>query len=277
MTSAFIADQNIIAKYNLDSQKTFEEQFSKASIENILFYIIAMAHHIIERMFDTFRNDINQEIDSKLPHTVRWYRSKVLQFQYPNRALIADTDKYDNSGLSAEQIEELQVVKYCSVEDRESNLFIKVAKGVPGSRETLSNAEEEALRYYVSEIKDAGVPYKIINQQADKFFCTMDIYYNPMLLIPGQKPVENAIKEYVSNLDFNGVYANVWLIDRIQSIPGVVIPHLVEVKTQRAENPLNVVETSITAESGYFIVKKGLLFHLRCYEKKFSFAAYNKT
>ncbi|MCL2793608.1 MAG: hypothetical protein FWD87_11030 [Spirochaetaceae bacterium] len=255
MTSAFIAEPEVIAKYRLDTGLSSDEQLSKASIENIWFYIVAMAHYILERLFDTLRSDINREIDNKLPHTVRWYRTKVLQFQYPGRELIPDTDKYNNTGLTNGQVEGLQTVKYCSVEDRESILLIKVAKGLPGYREKLSNNEEEALGYYVNEIKDAGVPYKIINQQADKFFCSMKIFYNPMLLTPSDKPVEGVIKEYISNLDFNGMYANVWLIDRVQSIPGVIIPHLIEVKTQRAANPECIVETNTIAESGYFIVE----------------------
>ena len=255
MTSAWMADEATRQSYEIDPLKTFDEQFSPVSPERIKFYIIAMAYYIMERLFDKHVADINQALDDRLPHTVRWYRTKVLQFQYPHRSLMTDSDKYDNTGLDKSDIEELQVVKYCAVVDRFSNLLIKVAKGVPGAREMLSPDEVEALNYYIGEIKDAGVPHRIVNQQADKFFCEMQIYYNPMLLIPSEKPVENAIKEYVQNLDFNGVYANVWLVDRIQQIPGVVIPHLAWVKTQRAENPQVDVPASIVAESGYFIIE----------------------
>jgi hypothetical protein len=255
MTSAWISDETIRQKYGLDPTKTFDEQFSSVSRERIEFYIMAMAHHIMERLFDTHTNEINKTLDEKLPHTVRWYRSKVLQFQHPNRALISDTDKYDNTGLSVEQIEELQVVKYCSVEERTPKLLIKVAKGEAGAREVLDPDQVESLNFYIGEIKDAGVPYEIVNQQADKFFCKMEVFYNPMLLTPSEKPVETVIKEYISNLDFNGVYANVWLIDRIQRIPGVVIPHLEWVKTKRASNPLETVEVKTIAESGYFVVE----------------------
>jgi hypothetical protein len=255
MTAAFVADETIIEKYGLDTEKTFDEQFSVASIERIFFYVIAVAHYIMERMFDTHADNINTALDARLPHTTRWYRTKVLQFQHPNRALITDTDKYDNSGLPADEIEELQVVKYCSVEEKQSKLLIKVAKGAAGVREILSDDEAAALDYYVGEIKDAGVPYRIVNQQADRFYCNMEVFYNPMLLAPSDAAVETAIKEYVSNLDFNGAYANAWLTDRIQQIPGVVIPHLIEVKTARAANPPETVSVRTIAESGYFIVE----------------------
>lgn len=255
MTDEFIADPVIISQYQLEAGKTFDEQFSPVSIESILFYIVATGYWIQEMLFDTHTVEINAALDAMLPHTVRWYRTKVLQFQYPNRALIPDTDQYDNTGLTPEEIEELQVVKYCAVEDRYSKLYIKVAKGEPGARQTLSDDEETALSYYINEIKDAGVPYQIINQQADKFAVKAVIYYNPMLLNPADRIVETAIREYVSNLTFNGEYANVFLVDHLQAIPGVIIPHLIEVRTQRAANPWEIIDVKTIAESGYFIVE----------------------
>ena len=255
ITNAYISNPEIIQQYGLDENKTFEEQFSKAAIESILFHDVAACNWVLETLFDIHKSDIDTELNNRLPHTSRWYRTKVLSFQFPKRDLIPETDRYDNTGLTPERIEELQVVKFCSVAERFSRLMIKVAKGEPGARKVLSNEEVAGLEFHLNIVKDAGVPFTIVNQQADKFFCKMDVYYNPMLLNPSDEIVEKTIKQYVSNLPFDGMLVNAFLVDEAQKIPGVVIPHLVEVKTKRAENPEEIVQVRTLPESGYFIVE----------------------
>ncbi len=43
MTDTYINDPDVIVKYGLESGKTFEEQFSVVSLENIWFFIVATA------------------------------------------------------------------------------------------------------------------------------------------------------------------------------------------------------------------------------------------
>lgn len=255
MTDRWIVNPEVVAAYELEAGKTFEEQFSKASLESLFFYDIAYSIWHNEKLFDEHVIDVNAELDTRLAHRQQWYRDKVLKYRH-GQALITDTDQYDDAGLTPEQIEDAQVVKYCATGEAGSILQIKVAKGEPGARETLSEAEELGLQSYVAEIKDAGVLVEIINQQADKYSCKMIIYYNPTLLNPADKPVEIAIKEYVSNLAFNGEYSNMALVDHLQAITGVVIPHLIAAWTKRALNNWEACEVKAVAESGYFVVEK---------------------
>jgi hypothetical protein len=261
MTDAWMADETVIEKYGLETgsgswnkTQSFESVFPKTSIESIFFYDLAYAIWENEKLFDVHIGEINAELDTRLAHRQQWYRDKALKFQYPGRSLITDTDRYNNTGLTDAQIEDLQVVKYCATEEYNSVLRIKVAKGAPGAREVLSAAEAAGLEAYLNEIKDAGVMINIINQQADKFSCKMLVLYNPMALDPANKTVENTIKEFVSNLDFNGEYSNMALIDHLQAISGVVLPHLYWTKTQRANNAWVDCPIKTVAESGYFIV-----------------------
>lgn len=253
--NSFIANQTIIDLYQLDTNKTFAEQFSAVSLESIIIFVVAFSIFVLEKIFATHKSEVDAELDTRLPHRRKWYWQKVLRFQYPNRALIPDTDRYDNTGLSDADIEDLQVVKFCAVHERGSTLFIKVAKGEVGNRAVLDPSEADALNAYITEIKDAGVPFQLINQQADKFRCQVTVLYNPMLLNPANKPCETAINNYVTTLDFNGEYRNVTLIDVLQEVPGVVIPHLIVAETQRAFNNWEVVDKRTVPESGYFIVE----------------------
>lgn len=255
MTDVFIAQPAVVTLYDLDITKTFEEQFSKVSLESMLFYTVAVDIWVLQKLYDVFRTEINAELDAKMPHTVRWYRTKVLRFQFPNRTLITDSDKYDNTGLSTGEIAELEVVKFCAVEDRLSELRIKVAKGEPGSRTVLSANEVLGLQSYLSEVKDAGVKVVIVNQQADKITAEIDIYYNPLLLTPVDNPVLTAFKNYIQNLDFNGEIQVNRIEDSIQSVQGVVLVHLKNIYIQRAANPPELLTVRAVAESGYYIVE----------------------
>ncbi len=41
MTAEFKSNPAVVEKYGLDTEKSFDAQFSKASIESILFYVFA--------------------------------------------------------------------------------------------------------------------------------------------------------------------------------------------------------------------------------------------
>ncbi|MBO4778101.1 MAG: hypothetical protein J5588_06360 [Bacteroidales bacterium] len=232
MTAEFKSDAAVIEKYGLDTSKSFDEQFSKVSIESILFYVFAFCAWAMEKLFDTHKSEVTTYIDEMKPHSLRWYVNKVRAFRY-GQALITDTDRYDDSGLTDETIAERQIVKYASAEERDGILYIKVAKDNSGTRSPLSTTEKNALEAYVNEVKDAGVRIDIRNEAAVAFKLDLQVYYNPQILsgdgtslIAGGKPVEDAIKDYIENLPFNGEYRNMELIDKLQKIEGVVIPEL---------------------------------------------------
>ncbi|MGL4907927.1 MAG: hypothetical protein ACRC3G_01170, partial [Bacteroidales bacterium] len=178
-----------------------------------------------------------------------------LRFQYPNRTLITDTDKYDNTGLTDDDIAALEVVKFCAVTDKLSELQIKVAKGEAGAREPLSEEEVQGLKYYLSEVRDAGVDTKVVNRSADKFYGEIDVYYSPLAISPDDKPVESAVKEYLSNLPFDGAVSRTALVDVAQQVEGVKLVNIRMALVQRADNAPEDLGVQKIAESGYWVVE----------------------
>lgn len=232
MTHEFVNDATVIVKYGLDTTKSFDKQFSKASIESILFYVFAFCAWTMERLFDTHKSEVTTYIDEMKPHSLKWYVNKVKAFRY-GQSLITNTDQYDDSGLTDEDIAERQIVKYVSAEEIDGHLYIKVAKDNDGARSPLTTTEANALKNYVDEVKDAGVRVEIRNENAVKFMLNLTVYYNPQILtadgtsiLRGGNPVKEAIKDYIENLPFNGEYRNVELVDKLQQVEGVVIPEL---------------------------------------------------
>lgn len=259
MTDYFVKNDTIQALYELDPEKNFEDQFSKVSLESILFYIVAAAVWTLEKLFDRHRQETAALIDELKPHSLRWYANKAKAFQF-GKSLVPDTDQYDNTGLADEEIREQQVVKYSAVTEKAAVVFIKVATGSEGARQQLSPEQEAAIEAYFKEVKDAGVKLNIVNLPADEFNVDIDVYYDPQVFddslnrLDGTgKKVHDTIASFVENLPFNGEYHNSALINTLTELDGVV---LVELKKATANG--QPVNAKYVPESGYFRVNKDL-------------------
>lgn len=231
---------------------------SATAIWRLLLYVVAFGIHALEVLWDQYKKEVDAEIDAMLPHRAKWYHDKVLLFM-KDTTLIADTDKYDISGMSEDEIAAARIVKHVAVTEAKdtSRLIIKVAGEDSGKRVPLGTAEEVQLQAYVQEIKDAGVLFDIVNIQPDIFECELDIYYNPMKN-PNtiQYDCEQAIRGYISNLPFNGEYSNMAMVDVVQQVDGV---RIVRCKNARSASSLNNtfadIDAFIIPVAGYFEAK----------------------
>lgn len=235
ITDAWINNETVKKAYELQPGKSFEDQFSIVSLENILFFIVASAISLVYKVFDQFKIDVLSILRENKVHTPNWYATRAKEFQFGHE-LIEGTDQYDNSTLTGEQIQAAQVVKFAAAveADDQSILYVKVATYNNDLKLPLSNIQLTSFAAYLGRIKDAGVRISIINSAADDLRLEMDIYYNPLILdsegrrLDGSNdtPVQTAIREYISNLSFNGLYINQSLVDKCQVVDGVEIAEL---------------------------------------------------
>lgn len=253
MTAMFVADVNIQAKYGLAAGKTFDEQFSKVSVESIFFYIFAFCAWTVETLFDFHKREITELINELKPHSLRWYVGRAKLFMY-GKALVADSDGYDLSGLTDEQIEAMRPVKYAAAIEKAGIVYLKITGE---GRTPVSPDEHAGFLAYIKEIKDAGTVIEVINVPADYFRLQITIYYDPMVLNnagiapDGTTPVENTIRRFIENLPFNGEYRNAALVDALQAVEGVVIPESELAETSRNGTEWIPVEAKYNPYSGY--------------------------
>ena len=240
---------------------------SKVAIWRLWVYIIAVAIWSLEKLFDLHRADIDKRLAELKPHTARWYRSKALAFQY-GFDLLTDSDKFNNTGHTEEQIEASKIVKYSAVVEspNEGRLIVKIAGEQGEQLQPITDAQKQAFEAYLQEIKDAGVRLSVVNYQPDVLHLQMKIIYDPLVLdsngqsiIHATKPVETAIKEYLKRLPFNGVLVLAHLIDELQQAEGVKIPHLVlaqskHIGTNGNYGAFEAIEISKIPTAGYFTI-----------------------
>jgi hypothetical protein len=261
MTAMFVRDARIVAAYGLDAAKTFDEQFSAVSIESILFYVTAAAQWTLEALFDRHRAEVTSLIEELTPHTLRWYASKAKAFML-GWPLAAETDDYDTGGMTGSEIAAARVVKFAAASESEGVVYLKIAGDTGGEPCPLEENEAAAFAEYIRQVKDAGVTVTVINEQPDHFRIMLEVYCNPMILdgagmsFDGEFPVQDAIKSYIKNLPFNGEYRNADLIDVLQRIEGVEIPHLQRVETSLDGENWTEVKVKETPRSGYYRIRE---------------------
>lgn len=266
MTTAFMANETLAVKYGFTVGALFADEFSIVSFENILFDIISYSIFLLEQIFDTHKKEIDDILEQKMPHRPSWYRTKAKEFQY-GFDLIEDSDKYDNTGFSADQIEASKIIKYSAVTESAGQLLIKIAAESNGVLSPITPAQKESFDAYIVEIADCGVRYIVVNSKPDILNLTMQIFRdslvideNGMSILNGNYPVRDAILEYMKELPFNGELVLAHLVDKLQQVPGVKIPHVINATSQIIDIntgeylPAQPITVKTVPESGYFSI-----------------------
>jgi hypothetical protein len=234
---------------------------SKVAIFRLFTRIVASCIWTIEVLFDTLKQELNDLLATLKPHTLRWYARKAEAFQYGS-SLPIDSDVYDNSLLTEDQINDSLIIKYVAVTESLVNgkivLRIKVATE-SDDLEPLTTPQLDAFTEYISRVKDAGVRVLIESNVADQLKMKIRIYYDPLILNSnGQRidgsdltPVQTAVDTYLKNLPFNGTFVLAYLTDALQKVDGVVIPHIVEASAKYGALAFTSIDVKYEPDAGY--------------------------
>ena len=274
MTNQFLQNETIQSIYGVNDSSTFDEQFSKVSIESILFTIIATSIWTLEKLFDLHKKEVTDYIAQMKPHSLRWYANKAKAFQLGDD-LAEDEDFYDNTGKTEEEIAGSRIIAHSAVVEQDRYLRVKVAKIVGDDLGPLSNGtptpeddELAAFSEYMQKIKDAGVKLIIDSNPADLMLLQLDIYYNPLILNSagqrldgkGDTPVQDAVKSYLRNLPFNGVLIKAHLVDVLQEVVGVIVPVVKSMQVKYGSQPYVEAQEFHTPDAGYIRLDPGVEF-----------------
>ena len=263
MTAEFMKMEAVKSRYGLDGSKSFADCFSMASLENIIFYVFAVAVWALEKLFDLHRADVDARIEQLEPHTLRWYVSKAKAYMQGQK-LVTDCDYYDTEGMTEQDIAAAKVVKYAVATESNTVVYIKVAREVDGNPAALTAGQLEGLTSYMNEIKDAGVSVQLRNEPADQMQIALLIYYDPTLLAidangngsqNGKDPVRETTKRVIENLPFNGMFRKSDLMAALQALPCVEVADIKSVKVKpRNGAEWQTVEGYDRPFSGYYSI-----------------------
>lgn len=232
----FVANKVLQDAYGLDAAKTFDEQFSKVSIEAIFTYIAAMALFTFEKVLAAHYDAVYRKIATQAVCSVPWYYQKCLEFQLGD-AVVVNPDNYQ-FGYEVTN-EAKRIIKFAAVRQIEiqgvTYLRIYVSKA---NKQALTTAELEAFRSYIKNIGAAGVHYEIYSAAPEKVAVKLEVTRDPLqldtsgnLLSGGANSVNTALKDYFDNIIYGGAMNKTKLVDAVQAAPGVKDVVLLEVKS----------------------------------------------
>lgn len=212
---------------------------SRVSLFRLFLFVVAKAINLFEQILNQHKNEVLGLIRDQRSGRKSWYQQKLLDFQY-GFDLITDTDIYDNSLATEEEIEDSKIISHAAVVETadDSSLIVKIATGdvelVP-----VDEDQQQAVEQYLEEIRFAGTRVTLINQAHDELYLSIDIYRDPLLIDSnglnirtGEPSVENAINDFLKNkLPFNGQLVLQELADALQIVEGVKIVDILNVET----------------------------------------------
>lgn len=255
MTESWMREEAVARIYGFAPGDRFSSRFSRVSVENMLFYVVACAVWALEKLFDTYRLEIENHLAAMKPHTPRWYRDRALLFM-KDMELAGDTGEYDLADMDRDRIAGARVVKYAAATESvdASILTVKVAGENGLERCPLDEESFRQFGVYMSEIKDAGVRLNLVNLPPDILSVEADVYYDPLLRPEAVREECLALMtDYIANLPFNGEFTNMSLSDAVREASGVRIVSLRNVRCRAdGENAETVVEVRTRPVSGYF-------------------------
>ncbi|MCC9071209.1 nucleotidyltransferase [Flavobacterium sp. F-65] len=262
----------IKANQILSGQLTSITSTSKTSIARLFTFIVATAIWMLEVFFDQHKKEVDEKLANQKSGTLPWYRTMALRFQ-KGFDLVKDEDYFDNrdkngNEIGVSKIEASKIVKYAAVNEspESSRVIIKIAgEDGDGVLAPISESEKEAFETYINEIKVAGVKVSVLNYKPDLLTLSIQIKRDAMLLNStgmrikdGEYPVIIAIQEFMKELPFDGDLRLSALVDKLQSVEGVLDATVVGAtsawinpETGDYGKPLNIFISTIPF-SGYF-------------------------
>ena len=258
MTDAFMQDEAIRDAYGISPDKTrFADCFSAVSLENLLFYIVAACHYVLESIFEKFTQDVEQKISRAVVASIPWYFDKAKAFQYGDALVLNPrTFGYEYAKVDTSK----QLVKYVAVRDRGASIEMLVSAEQDGKPTPLQDDFLTAFKHYINAIKIAGVVINVRTRKADELSIAVKVVVDPLKInrqgvdiASSEKVVEHAIENYLADIVYGGTFNKTKLVDAIQRVDGVVDVVLGTCKYKAGDDFKEIAGNNYTAVGGSFI------------------------
>lgn len=251
MTDKFISNPIIIALYGLTVGKTFEEEFSKVSLENILFDIFSFGLFVHQQI-------VESNAQNSRPQNLPNFRNAILDF-HDGLNLVWKNGAFSYDLTDVEDAEERKIIKRCAVlESNDGELVVKIS----GADGPVTLDQKNRIMAYIRQIKVPGVSIRLVNQIADTLRTEITAYVDAdiidltngkLLSVEGDVyPVKDAVQLYLSKLEFNGAFVKNYFINELQAAKGVPLVEINSLEWKYAAFPFIDAGAFRIAEAGHF-------------------------
>lgn len=218
MTDEIMADPNLVQRLSLDTSKSWEANVSAVSVLNLIIYIIAVGHSIMERMFDQFKTDVESRIAAAYPGSVSWLYNRALEYQhYGNNS--AESGYFAGHGVYESVDESKRVVRFAAVAEKYNAVTVKVSGA---NYDPLTAEQLTGFTAYMNTLKFAGVHLNVSSIESDDLTLSLKVWRN-RLVMPEEDDaaIGNAVKSYLDSIKYGGIFNRTKLIDALQDTAGI--------------------------------------------------------
>ena len=183
---------------------------SKVAKWRLWLWIVAVACWVIENIVDNRVTEISAIVNGLRPHTLDWYESETLKWQYGHELAWINDDHW---GYLVDDPAARIVVAVSAATNEMGEVVIKVAKQVGAFLEPLTAGEVEGLVAYWKKWKDAGVKIVIVTEESNVLKIQATVVRNRLVLAADGtllrdstiNPLTNALADYIDNVPFNEI------------------------------------------------------------------------
>lgn len=199
---------------------------SKMSVLDTITWVQASCIWAFETILDVFKVDIAQDLNNRINGTPAYYAKALLKYQSGDELEMNE----DGTAFSYPSVNEekriITKVSYAEVEEagfHDKKLFLKIATGEPGAYRQIDESEMVAIRSYARQIAFAGTNLTVVSRQGDILIPRLTVYHDGAASEADvYQNIEDALAQFITNLDFNGVVYVQKILDAIQSAEHVV-------------------------------------------------------
>lgn len=260
MTAQFMTDETIRSRYGFADGDTFDDKFSKVSLENVIFFVVAASIYMLESLFDQFEARVDKKITEAVVASIPWYHKISLEFQYGDELVLNEqTQEYGYAVVD----EKKRVVKYAAVRDNASGVNVLVSGDESGRPVALEDNVLSAFKQYLNRRKPAGVLMSVKSYSPDLLQADIRVQYDPLvmnpdgtlILEPNRHPVEEAVDGYLNGIVYGGSFNKTRMTDAIQGASGVIDVVVDSVRTKPATRSeyITLANNSVMAVAGSFV------------------------
>lgn len=196
---------------------------SKVAIWRLWAYITAVVIFFHEKLWDLFKAEVEDKLKA-IPGTDIWLARECKKFQYHDTEPQNLVFQEDGSYAYDEVVADNQIIKRVAVSSEFGATVVKVATQLTegGVLQKLSGDQLNSFEGFLRLIQYAGSSVSVASEDSDKMRVHLEIYHNALTPLPELKTrVEEAITNYLSNLQFDGAFKVIKLIDGIQALDSI--------------------------------------------------------
>lgn len=243
-----------------NAQELFVKLSTNSPVANwdLMTWIMAVCSASTEAEVEHSLAQIIVELEKRKYGTAGWYVAEALKFQ------LGDTITWQLGNYFYNPVNvDLRVVKHAAVVAIAQGIRLKLAKVVGAQLGPMSGPELTAVTAYFNDqvigIKPAGVQLIVTTGAADLVKMTVRVVRNPQVLASDGSlltdgavfPVEDAIKNYIQYLAFNGELNLTKLEDAIQFVDGVVDVEIDSAEYKYGAFPYAAIDLAYNPDAGY--------------------------